>query len=246
VSQDTREVMVATTERSRPSRIKGVIFDLDDTLVLSTVDYVRFKTLIIRRIALEGEDVSDYSPEEGIIALIARFRRSMEGSGRSPSEVQAILHEFDQIMDDVELERADETKAIPGAAELLALLRDRGVKVGVLTRGCDRYARSVLRLTGMSDLVDAIECRNSDVPPKPSPEPYWRLVAQLGLQPEETIFVGDHLIDAKCARSAGVLFMGVRTGDLTEQELRDAGSTEVFTSVAEMMAWFDDALHDGH
>jgi len=226
--------------------VKGVIFDLDDTLVLSTVDYVRFKRLIIERIALEGEDVRDYRPDDGIISLIDRFRHGMEASGRSPSEVQEVLREFDQIMDDVELERADETKAIPGAAGLLALLRDRGVKIGVLTRGCERYARFVLRLTGMLDLVDAIECRNSDVPPKPSPEPYWRLAAQLGLQPEETVFVGDHLIDAKCASSAGVMFIGVRTGDLTEQELRDAGSTEVFTSVAEMMPWFDEALRDGH
>jgi phosphoglycolate phosphatase len=223
--------------------MKGVIFDLDDTLVLSTVDYTRFKKLIIGRIALEGEDVRDYSSNEGIVSLIARFRHSMEEAGRSSSEVRAILREFDQIMDDVELERADETEAIPGASALLALLRDRGVKVGVLTRGCERYARFVLRLTGMLDLVDAIECRNSDVPPKPSPEPYWRLAAQLGLQPEETVFVGDHLIDAKCARSAGVRFVGVLTGDLTEHELRDAGSTEVFTSVAEMMPWFDEILH---
>ncbi|MDH3365709.1 MAG: HAD family hydrolase [Thermoplasmata archaeon] len=234
--------MPARTERPIQSRIKGVIFDLDDTLVLSTVDYVRFKNLIIERIALKGEDTDGYSPDDGIISLITRFRDRMEDKGRSPPEVEIILREFDQIMDDVELERVDETQAIHGARELLALLRDRAVRVGVLTRGCERYARHVLQITDMLDLVDAIECRNSNVPPKPSPEPYWRLAARLGLQPEETVFVGDHLIDAICARSAGVPFIGVRTGDLTEQQLRDAGSAEVFPSVAEMVPWFDEAL----
>ncbi len=238
--------MSADTERRRPREIKGVIFDLDDTLVLSTVDYVRFKRLIIERIAQEGEDIRGYSPDDGIISLIARIRQSMEHAGRPTSEIEALIREFDQIMDEVELERVDETKIIPGASELLTLLRDRGVKIGILTRGCDRYARAVLTATGILGLVDAVECRNSDTPPKPSPEPYRRLVAQLGLRPEETVFVGDHHIDANCARNAGVTFIGVRTGDLTEQELRAIGSAEVFDSVADMIPWFDEALRDVH
>ena len=225
-------------------RIRGVVFDLDDTLVLSTVDYVRFKRLIIERITLEGEDPGKYDPSEGIMQLIGRFRLSMESKGVSESEAGKILAEIEAIMDGVEMERVRDTRVIPGAKELLQTLRDNGLRIGVLTRGCDRYATAVLEMTGMLNLVDEIECRNSKVPPKPSPEPYWRVVKRLGLEVGDNVFVGDHYLDAACAREAGVPFIGVKTGDLTEKQLRDAGSVEVFESVADMIAWFDDASGD--
>ncbi|UCE81401.1 MAG: HAD family hydrolase [Methanobacteriota archaeon] len=225
-----------------PECVKGVIFDLDDTLVHSTVDYARFKRRIIERIALEGDDPSVYDPEEGIMQLIGKFRQRMMGSGRTSSEVDDLLDDFDEIMDDVEMERVKETKSVPGARELLQMLRDRGLKIGVLTRGCEMYATKALELTDMLRLVDHIECRNSDVPPKPSPESYRRLVKRLGLAPEETLFVGDHHLDAMCARKTGVRFVGVRTGDLTEQELREAGGVEVFDSVADMIPWLSGLL----
>ena len=220
--------------------LKGIVFDLDDTLVLSTVDYVRFKRLIIERIALEGEDPSEYDPTEGIMQLIERFRRSMMARGKEESETRRALTDIEAIMDGVEMERVRETRGIPGAKELLQTLRGKGIKIGVLTRGCERYATAVLEMTGMLNLVDELECRNSEVPPKPSPEPYWRVVDRLGLEIGDTVFVGDHYLDAACARKAGVPFIGVRTGDLTEEQLRDVGSVEVFDSVADMVAWFDD------
>ena len=221
--------------------LKGVVFDLDDTLVLSTVDYVRFKRLIIERIALEGEDPSEYDPTEGIMQLIGRFRQSMTARGRAEPETRRALADIEAIMDGVEMERVRETRGIPGAKELLQTLRDKGIKIGVLTRGCERYATTVLEMTEMLELVDELECRNSEVPPKPSPEPYWRVVGRLKLEICDTVFVGDHFLDAACAREAGVPFIGVRTGDLTEEQLRDAGSIEVLESVADMIAWFDDA-----
>ncbi|UCE45344.1 MAG: HAD family hydrolase [Methanobacteriota archaeon] len=225
-------------------RVKGVVFDLDDTLVLSTVDYVRFKKLMIERMALEGEDPGSYDPTEGIIQLISRFRDSMEARGKSSTWIEKVLEELNDIMDKVEMERVQETVGIPGAKELLETIRERGIKIGVLTRGCESYATKVLELTGLLEFVDDIEGRNSKVPPKPHPEPYWRLVGRLGLNARDTVFVGDHHLDATCARAAGVPFIGVRTGDLAERELREIGSVEVFDSVADMGPWLAQVLDD--
>ena len=227
------------------SKIKGVIFDLDDTLILSTVDYARFKRLIIERISSTGgDDAGRYDPSEGILALIERYCVTMAERGESEERIAAELAEFDGIIDGVELERINETKEIPGAKDLLTLLRTHGIKVGVLTRGCEAYASAVLKLTGMDELVDAVECRNSHIPPKPNPESYWRLVERLGLRPDETVLVGDHTIDIICAHRAGVPFIGVRTGDMSEEELRESGSAMVFESVADMIGWTKSALLD--
>ena len=243
--ENTGAHMTAHPPRPLHDPLKGVVFDLDDTLVQSTVDYERFKHLIISRIEEDGDDPAAYSPTENILSLLARYTGRMRGRGVPEERILESMREFERIMDDVELERVHETRDIDGAAELLRQLRARGVKVGVLTRGCERYAYKALELTGLRDLVDEVEPRRSDVPPKPSPESYLRLVGRMGLEVDETIMVGDHVIDAQCAENAGATFIGVRTGDLTEEELRDAGSLEVFASVREMAPWLERVIANG-
>jgi len=229
---------------SMPRRIRAVIFDLDDTLVESTVDFTKFKRLVIQRIGTHGDDSSLYSPDETIVEIVARFEDRMRDRGVDENEIRTMLADLDRIMDGVELERVSETTAINGAVELLSFLREKGMKIGILTRGCEEYALTVLRITGMQTLVDKIECRNSNTKAKPDPDSYLNLVRMLGVPKEETIFVGDHPMDAQCAANAGVPFMAVQTGDVPEDVLKDAGSVEIFTDVKHMIGWFEKVLTD--
>jgi phosphoglycolate phosphatase len=221
-----------------------VIFDLDDTLVLSTVDFPKFKRLVVERLASWGEDVSLYSLNETIVAIVNRYEGRMRAQGAEEGLIRKRLSELDRIMDDVEMEHVDESATIHGAPELLRYLRAKGVRIGVLTRGCQLYATTALRKTGLLELVDAIECRNSETKPKPDPEAYVRLVKALRVRKDQTLFVGDHPIDAQCARNAGVPFLAVLTGDVPEEKLREAGSTEVFPTASEMVEWFRAELGD--
>ena len=227
---------------SFPKGIKAVIFDLDDTLVESTVNYGKFKRLVIDRITDRGEDGSEYRMDETIVVILSRYEKAMKGKGLSKGEIASRLAELDRIMDEVELESVDETVAIRGAAEVLDHLRRNGVKVGILTRGCHEYATAALRATSMLDMVDALECRNSDTKAKPDPESYLKLVSQLGVGKDETLFVGDHPIDAQCASNATVPFVGVLSGDVPEEVLRRSGSMAVFRDVGEMLDWIRSGL----
>ena len=225
-----------------PKGVKAVIFDLDDTLVESTVNYAKFKRLVIDRIASHGEDRGKYSQNETIVSILSRYENAIKGRGTPKKDIADRLAELDRIMDEVELERAEETVAIKGAAEVLDMLRRSGVKVGILTRGCKEYATAALRATSMLDMVDELECRNSDTKAKPDPESYLKLVERLGVGKDETIFVGDHPIDAQCASNAKVRFVGVLTGDVPEDVLREAGSVAVFRDVGEMLRWIRTGL----
>lgn len=230
--------------KSMPARIRAVVFDLDDTLVETTVDFAKFKRLVIQEIGSYGDDRSLYSPNETIVKIVARFEDRMRNRGFDESRIRTMLAELDRIMDRVELERVSETTAIDGAVELLSYLRKRGIRIGILTRGCQEYALEALRIAGMQTLVDEVECRNSNTKAKPDPGSYLNLVRVLGVPKEETIFVGDHPIDAQCAANAGVPFVAVRTGDVPEIDLRDAGSVEVFPDVKHMICWFEKLLND--
>jgi HAD superfamily hydrolase (TIGR01549 family) len=225
-----------------PKGIKAVIFDLDDTLVESTVNYGKFKRLVIDRITDRGEDRCEYSLDETIVVILSRYEKAMKEKGLSKGEIASRLAELDRIMDEVELESVEETVAIRGAADVLDHLRRNGVKVGILTRGCQEYATAALRTTSMLDMVDALECRNSDTKAKPDPESYLKLVSQLGVRKDETLFVGDHPIDAQCASNATVPFVGVLSGDVPEEVLRRSGSMAVFRDVGEMLDWIRSGL----
>jgi phosphoglycolate phosphatase len=220
-----------------PSEIRAVVFDLDDTLVLSTVDYGKFKRLVIDKIVSHGEPRTMYDPNETVVSVVSRYEKRMHEARLPDKERKQRLAELDRIMDEVELERVAETKAIRGAIDLLELLRYRGIKIGILTRGCQDYATAALSEAGLMQLVDALECRNSETKAKPNPESYLRLTERLGVRKEETFFVGDHPIDAKCAANAGVPFVAVETGDVSSDELRAAGCVAVFPDVGSMVEW---------
>lgn len=220
----------------------AVVFDLDDTLVESTVDFPKFKSQVIGRIGEFGDDPRLYSLSETIITILERFEQRMVDRGIPEVEIRRMLAELDRIMDAVEMEKVEGTAALPGARGILEMLRGKGVKVGVLTRGCAEYASKALSLTGMAGLVDAVESRNSDTKPKPYPDSYLRLVRALGVDKDDTLFVGDHPIDAQCAANAGVPFVGVMTGDVPEEVLVSAGSAIVARDVGELTRFFEDAL----
>jgi len=231
-------------QEEMPKVVKAVIFDLDDTLVLSTVDYAKFKGLIVEKLVSWGEPRYMYDHRDLVVNMLMRFEKRMEDAGLPLEARRGKLAELDGIMDSVELQNVGQTKAIRGALSLLEMLRKKGIKVGVLTRGCQAYASEALAKAGLGNLVDAIECRNSQTKAKPDPESYLRLVAKLGVRKEETFFVGDHPIDARCAANAGVPFVAVESGDVPPEELKAAGCVMVFKDVGEMSEWFGIILGD--
>jgi phosphoglycolate phosphatase-like HAD superfamily hydrolase len=64
----------------------------------------------------------------------------------------------------------------------------------------------------------------------------------MGVEKHETIFVGDHPIDARCAVNAGVTFIGVLTGDVPEDVLKAEGSAMVFADISELRHWLEESL----
>ena len=67
-------------------------------------------------------------------------------------------------------------------------------------------------------------------------------VLRAGAAPEQAVFVGDSVWDARARQLAGVRCIGVRSGGTGEAELRDAGVTEVYRGPAEILSRLPDSL----
>lgn len=71
---------------------------------------------------------------------------------------------------------------------------------------------------------------------KPDPEGAVKALAQLGVQPEEAIFVGDLDVDISAGTKAGIATVGVAHGFGTAADLQAAGADHIVNNLAELMA----------
>lgn len=125
-----------------------------------------------------------------------------------------------------------ELRDLPGTREIPALLRESGLKIGVVSNR--QYARlgvAAARMDGVFDVVIGLE----DVThAKPHPEPLLTALSRIGVAPGHAIYVGDTDIDMKTAIAAGVRPVGVTTGNFGEQALCQAGAVRVCDSLLEL------------
>jgi len=78
----------------------------------------------------------------------------------------------------------------PGTPEVLAELKSRGLVLAVVSNW-DVLLPEVLSLMGVSPYLDAVFVSAALGVKKPDPAIYERALAELGLSPEEVLFVGD-------------------------------------------------------
>jgi len=202
--------------------ITAVIFDLDGTLIRSSIDFVKMKNMIIahfRSLEVDSEDFSSSTPTFEIVQKGIELLRK-----KLPEErVSKVRRHIEQIMTDVEMEQVDSVSVIPGVSETVKLLKEKGIKIGILTRSCREYVLRSLEATGLSKLVDSVAARDDIDRPKPNPDQVIMLAQKLNAKLEETLMVGDHPIDALCARNSNVRFIGVLTGSSNADAFRKIG-----------------------
>lgn len=92
--------------------------------------------------------------------------------------------------------------------EVPAILRGRGLKIGVLTHAPRWYAENLLRRFRIPS--DVLVTGSDRYPAKPDPTSLKAMIAELGLAPEECVYVGDLHTDAAAAAAAGALSVGAR------------------------------------
>lgn len=99
-------------------------------------------------------------------------------------------------------------KPYPGVDDLLVHLLKEGYHMGLVTSRNKLELQSDKILEGWCDLgyFNSIIGSSDTERAKPFPDPLFEYMKRHGAKPEECIFVGDTIFDAKCANSAGITF----------------------------------------
>ena len=224
----------------------GVVFDLDGTLVLSHHDFGRMRAEVIRLAEHYGVAPSHLSVEEPIHRIVEKAREELRTSGAPDGSIYRFEAEFHQRIDAIELEALPRTQPRSGAGELLAALRARGFRLGLLTRSSETFARQALRRTGLEPYFAYLRSRSTPGPAKPSPESLLMLLKEMGVPIDRALFVGDHLIDAETATRARVRFYALlpdpsepSSGSMTEERFLAAGASAIARDLSELRRHLD-------
>lgn len=210
----------------------GIVFDLDGTLIVSHHDFGRMRREVIRLAERYGVAPEHLSPEDPIHRTLERARLEMQGSGFPPTLLFRFEADVAALLNTIELEALPRTRARDGAATLLQGLVDRGFRLGILTRSSEEFCQKALAQVGLNRYFGHLRTRSSPGPAKPSPESLRAILRAMEVPTDRALFVGDQLLDADCARGAGVRFYAVLpAGDspteLTEERFRLGGATAV-------------------
>jgi len=195
------------------SSIKAVIFDLDDTLIHSGIDYREMKTSLIKFLIESGAEPSLLNEDMPNLEIFRTAAESLRKKNVPENKIKNVLDRAHQILNEAEMESLGRARLMDGALETLSALKDRDIKVGIITNGCRRYAVEVIKMFSIDKYVDVLVARDNVTDQKPSPKHLLKALEILGVYTNEAIFVGDHWIDALCAKNAGVKFVLLRGRD---------------------------------
>ncbi|MEU9888501.1 HAD family hydrolase [Sphaerisporangium sp. NPDC051011] len=137
--------------------------------------------------------------------------------------------------------RLDHVRPVPGAGELLKALADRGLTVVVVTSAPKDEAEHLVGITGAENAVEVLVHAGDVEKSKPHPEPVRQALDKSGIAADQAIMVGDSVWDALAARAAKTGCVGVRSGGIDSESLRDAGAEAVYKDCRDLLYHLEDS-----
>ncbi|MFT6529474.1 MAG: HAD superfamily hydrolase (TIGR01509 family) [Psychrosphaera sp.] len=159
------------------NKLSAVIFDLDDTLVSSSLDFTKIKKSLGCPLDVDLLDFVNAKPK----------------AQRDVIEPQLIGYEISEAMDSVKLDGAD---------DLLALLHQLKLPMAIVTRNCREAA--LIKIEN-NNLNIPIVISREEHKAKPAPDALLFLAEQWQIKPENILYVGDYLYDIQAAINANTM-----------------------------------------
>jgi HAD superfamily hydrolase (TIGR01509 family) len=215
--------------------VPALLFDLDGTLIDSVYQHV-----IAWRTALTtvGIDLSVWRIHRRIGMSGGLFVSALlRETGVSLS--QAEIEQLQKMHASAYLEQVDSVRALPGSSELLHFLTERRVPWAIATSGRMETAHSALAMLGLPEDTPMIT-RDMVRFAKPDPDLFLAAASLLGVDPRDSMVVGDSVWDLLAARRAGALGIGLQSGGYGREELERTGAFRVYADPADMLYRIDE------
>jgi HAD superfamily hydrolase (TIGR01509 family) len=126
-------------------------------------------------------------------------------------------------------------RPLPGAADLLRETAGLGLRVVLATSAKDEEIDLMLDALGAGDSIGTVVSSGDVEQAKPHPDIVERALSESGTDPGRAVMVGDAVWDMIAAGRAGIRGIALRSGGISEAELREAGALEIYADAAALL-----------
>ena len=198
---------------------KAVFFDLDGTLIDSLDDLADTTNEVLARYGLPTHPVQDYCyfVGDGIHTMLQRTVPKGTDAAIVDALVAEAKAEYGQHW-------ARKTQVYAGIAPMLVQLQDKGVQLAVLSNKLQQFTSMVVNHFFPHQPFVLVKGSPEGGKAKPDPAMALGMAQELGLRPEEVLFMGDTRVDMETATAAGMVPVGVLWGFRPKEELLAHGA----------------------
>lgn len=202
------------------TRFRGVMFDLDGTLLDTIEDIAYSMNQVLQRNGWELHSIEQYKlfVGDGVEELV---RRSLPPDPVILRNVSQYLHELKEIYNN---HWSVYTHPYQGTTDFLQSLRSRDLLTAVLSNKPDEFACKCIRHFFPQIEFNSIRGAREGIPRKPDPFAALEICTDLDTQASQWIYAGDSGLDMIMAQKAGMTPVGVLWGFRSYSELSDAGA----------------------
>ncbi len=221
---------------NRIKQVKGVLFDLDGTLMDSEpLHFDSWKEL------LSGYGVAlshgNYLQSFAGVSIAENVKRLMNSI--------PIAEPIDVVMarrEELYMRRltSEPVRLMPFAAEILAWFKLARVPAGLVTSSSSREVALILSTGALPDIFKVVITRDDVDNYKPHPEPYEKASRLMGLRPEEYLVFEDTLSGVLAAKKAGLFCIGVQ-GQPEDAKKLSHHADHVFSNLGDARKFLSDA-----
>lgn len=204
------------------------IFDLDGTL-LNTLDDLAAST----NYALRYHGLPERTTEEVRLFVGNGVRKLMERAIPKDTEREMFEEIFSTFQHHYLEHSLDTTKPYPGILEMLDELKRRGKHLAVVSNKF--YAATKELCNHFFNQIEVAIGEKSNIKKKPAPDTVFEALRQLGVSPENAVYIGDSDVDVMTAKNCGMPCISVLWGFRNKEFLLQHGATTFIETPAELL-----------
>ena len=174
---------------------KHIIFDIDGTMLDSEHADLMALQRVLRELQGVNYEIDKLQVALGIPGEVALKQFGITDTARGSQLWSVYMKELAHTM-----------HLFDGIRELIAVLKEKGFELGIITsKNRDEYQHDFTPF-GLDDCFDTVVTVEDSLAPKPSAEPMLTYLSKTGAQPQDVLYIGDTIYDSQCATSGGVDF----------------------------------------
>ena len=206
------------------------IFDLDGTLLDTLEDLYLATNSALEHHALpcRTRDEVRMFVGNGVEMLI---RRAVP-TGTDEPLIQAVLARFKSTYAVI---CEDHTRPYPGILDMLTALRERGIRVAVVSNKFDTATKKLCEKY-FGNLVEVAIGERAGVRKKPAPDTVTEALRTLGVTVDGAVYIGDSDVDIETARNCAIPCISVTWGLRDEDFLREHGAATLVHTPEELLS----------